>query len=143
MNENFYSFEPNLSPSFVFQTTLIRGFLGRKRLPSRGYKTLFFTQIKQERNQVCDAMRINTMLLHSKHNVIVVQSQWYSILKALNLKWKYYKRYNTLNINEFCEEWSKSFILPDIIWENRLRAWIRIEKYANKMKIIWRVLCIN
>lgn len=143
MNENFYSFELNLSPSFVFQTTLIRGFWGRKKLPFRGYKTLFFTQIKQERNKVCDAMRINTMLLHSKNDLIAVQSQWYSILKALNLKWKYYKRYNTLNINEFCEEWSKSFILPDIIWENRLRAWIRIEKYANKMKIIWRVLCIN
>lgn len=75
MNENFYSFEPNLSPSFVFQTTLIRGFWGRKKLPFRGYKTLFSTQIKQERNQVCDAMRINTMLLHSKNDVIAVQSQ--------------------------------------------------------------------
>lgn len=144
MNEDFYSFELNLSPSFVFQTTLIRGwFWGRKKLPFRGYKTLFSTQIMQERNKVCDAMRINTMLLHSKNDVIAVQSQWYSMSKALNLKWKYYKRYNTLNINEFCEEWSNSFILPDIIWENRLRAWIRIEKYANKMKIIWRVLCIN
>mgnify|MGYP001747363457 FL=1 len=70
----------------------------------------------QERNKVCDAMRINTMLLHSKNDVIVVQSQWYSILKALNLKWKYYKRYNTLNINEFCEEWSNSFI-PLILYK--------------------------
>lgn len=116
MNEDFYSFELILSPSFVFQTTLIRGFLGRKKLPFRGYKTLFSTQIMQERNKVCDAMRINTMLLHSKNDVIVVQSQWYSILKALNLKWKYYKRYNTLNINGLCEEWSNSFI-PLILYK--------------------------
>ena len=66
----------------------------------------------QERNQVCDAMRINTMLLHSKNDLIAVQSQWYSILKALNLKWKYYKRYNHLIINEFRKEWSNPFIPP-------------------------------
>ena len=36
--------------------------------------------------------------------------------KALNLKRKYYKRYNTLNINEFCEEWSNSFI-PSILYK--------------------------
>ena len=35
----------------------------------------------QERNQVCGAIRINTMLLHSKNDVIAVQSQWYSISK--------------------------------------------------------------
>ena len=75
MNENFYSFEPNLLPSFVFQTTLIRGFWGERNYLPEAIRHYFFTQIMQERNQVCDAMRINTMLLHSKHNVIVVQSQ--------------------------------------------------------------------
>ena len=58
-----------------FKAILISVILGRKDLPSRGYKTLFSTQIMQERNQVCDAMRINTMLLHSKNDVIAVQSQ--------------------------------------------------------------------
>ena len=50
------------------------------------------------------------MLLYSESNVIAVQSQWYSISKVLNLKWKYCKRYNPLNINEFCKEWTNSFV---------------------------------
>ena len=60
---------------FSFKQLLLGDFWGERNYLSEAIRHYFFTQIMQERNQVCDAMRINTMLLHSKHNVIVVQSQ--------------------------------------------------------------------
>ena len=58
-----------------FKQLLLGDFWGERNYLPEAIRHYFFTQIMQERNQVCGDIRINTMLLHSKNDVIAVQSQ--------------------------------------------------------------------